>query len=124
MNTEEKILAILEKHSEILAQVQETQKQMRGDLADVKDRLGTVEAVQAQMQDEIHLTNVRIDLDVGKRLEALAEGQSIIEKRLDTLEGTMSEVKELAEKTSDKVDVIHAVVAQHSGAIAELKKAR
>ena len=92
MNNDEKIL-------EILTQMQETQKQMQGDLAHVKARL---------------------DYDVDKRLDALAEGQSAIEERLDTL----AEVKTLAEETRDKVDVIHAVVTQHSGAITELKKVR
>lgn len=73
-----------------------------------------------QMQEEIHLTNVRIELDVGKRLDALAEGQDVIMERLDALE----EVKEKVEKISDKVDVIHAVVAQHSDDIIELKEAK
>lgn len=86
-------------------------------LTPINDRLG-------QMQDDLTHVKARLDYDVDKRLDALAEGQSVIEKRLDTLEGTMGEVKELAEKTSDKVDVIHAVVAQHSGAITKLKNAR
>lgn len=102
MNNEEKILELLEKHGEMLAQ-------MQGDLTSVKDDLAHVKT--------------RLDYDVDKRLDALADGQSIIEKRLDTLEGTMGEVKKLAEETSDKVDVIHAVVTQHSKAITELKKA-
>lgn len=99
MNNGEKILAMLTK-------IQEKQEQMREE--------------QKQMQKDIQHINGRLDLDVCKRLDALAEGQSAIEQRLDTLD----EVKELAEKTSDKVDVIHAVVSQHSGAITELKKAR
>ena len=86
-------------------------------LAPINDRLG-------QMQADLDHVKARLDYNVDKRLDALAEGQSIIERRLDTLEQTMGEVKELAERTSDKVDVIHAVVAQHSGAITELKKAQ
>ena len=113
MNNEEKIL-------EMLTQMQEEQKQMRADLADVKIRLGTVESGQLKMQEEIHLTNVRIELDVGKRLDALAEGQDVIMERLDALE----EVKDQVEKISDKVDVIHAVVAQHSEDIVDLKEAK
>ena len=99
MNNEEKILVMLTK-------IQEEQEQMREE--------------QKQMQKDIQHINGRLDLDVCKRLDALAEGQGAIEQRLDTLD----EVKELAEKTSDKVDVIHAVVSQHSGAITELKKVR
>ena len=103
MNNEEKILAVLEQMNGRMDQIQ-------GDLTSVKDDLAHVKA--------------RLDYDVDKRLDALAEGQSVIEKRLDTLDGTMGEVKKLAEETSDKVDVIHAVVTQHSKAITELKKAR
>ena len=105
MNNEEKILAMLEKHGEMLAQ-------MQSDLADVKGRLKHVEDVATH-------TALTQETIVVKRLDALAEGQDIIEKRLDTLD----EVKKLAEETSDKVDVIHAVVSQHSGSIAKLKKA-
>ena len=107
---------------------------MDAKLAPINDRLGVLEAVQAQMQadltgvkatqtqmqDEIHLTNVRIELDIGKRLDALAEGQDVIMERLDALE----KVKEKVEKISDKVDVIHAVVAQHSEDIVDLKEAK
>ena len=93
-------------------------------LAPINERLDQMQTTQDQMQEDLAHVKARLDYDVGKRLNALAEGQSVMEKRLDTLEGTIGEVKELAEKTSDKVDVIHAVVAQHSGAITELKKAR
>lgn len=101
MNTEEKILAILEKHSEMFAQ-------MQADISGIKENIDRL--------------NLRMDLDVGKRLDALSEGQDVIEKRLDTLGNSMGEVKKLAETTADKVDVIHAVVTQHSAAITELKK--
>lgn len=127
MNTEEKIL-------EILAQMQTDMTDVKTGLTDVNVRLGlvetrlgkvenrlsAVETTQAQMKDEIHLTNVRLELDVGQRLDALAEGQDVIEGRL----GALEEVKEQVEKISDKVDVIHAVVTQHSGTITELKKAQ
>ena len=99
MNNEEKIL-------EMLTQMQEAQKQMQGDLTEVK-------------ADLIHI-KARLDLDVDKRLDALAEGQSAIVEKLSVLD----EVKELAEDTRDKVDVIHAVVAQLSKSITELKKAK
>ena len=36
----------------------------------------------------------------------------------------MDEVKALAERTADRVDVIHSVVAQHSATITELKQAK
>lgn len=103
MTNEEKILAILEKHGELLTQMQQT---------------------QIQMQGEIGRINARLDFDAGKRLDALSEGQGMIEKRLDVIEDKLHDVEELAEETRDKVDVIHAVVAQHSTSITELKKVK
>lgn len=127
MNNEEKIL-------EILTQMQTDMADVKSGLTDgnvrlgivetrlgkVENRLCAVETTQAKMQDEIHITNVRIEMDVCERLGALAEGQDAVMERLDKLE----EMKEQVEKISDKVDVIHAVVTQHSGAITELKKAK
>ena len=120
MNTEEKILAILEEHSKMFQKMQgdiaglkDGQAQMQGDIAGLK-------AGQTAMQGDITGIKVSLDYDVDVRLKALTEGQEAIEKRLDTLD----EVKVLAEETRDKVDVIHAVVAQHSGAITELRQAK
>lgn len=98
MNNEEKILAILEQHSKMFERVQESQKQIQDDIAAIKARL---------------------DYDVDRRFDAINESLDVIEKRLDTLD----DVKELAEETKEKVDVIHSVVAQHSQDIKELKKA-
>ena len=144
MNNEEKIL-------EILAQMQTTMTDVKAGLTDVNVRLGLVEAqldkvenrldkvetqldkvenrldkvetTQAKMQDEVHLINARIDMDVGRRLDALAEGQDVMEERMARMEGTLGGVKKLAEETGDKVEVIYHVVARHGEAIAELKKA-
>lgn len=98
MNNEEKILAILEQHSKMFERMQESQKQIQDDIAAIKTRL---------------------DYDVDRRFDAINESLDVIEKRLDTLD----DVKELAEETKEKVDVIHSVVAQHSQDIKELKKA-
>lgn len=96
MNNEEKILAML--------------TQMQADISGMKNDMTGIKT--------------RLDYDVDVRLKALAEGQGIIEKRLDAVEGRLAEVKALAESTADKVDVIHAVVTQHSTSIAELKAAQ
>ncbi len=86
--------------------------------AAINGRMSRFEDGLTEVKDGVSRVNVRLDLDVGKRLDAMAEGQAAIEKRLDAL----GEVKELAEKTKDKVDVIHAVVSQHSAAITEPKQ--
>lgn len=104
-----------EKDLQAIAQLMDARLDAKLDakLAPINDRLD-------QMQADLTHVKALLDYDVDKRLNALAEGQSVIEKRLDTL----NEVKKLVEETRDKVDVIHAVVAQHSGAITELKKVR
>lgn len=101
MNNEEKILAMLEQ---------------------MDARIDKMDTRMDQMQEDISGIKVRLDYDVDVRLKAMSEGQEVIEKRLDSIDGELHDVKELAEKTADKVDVIHAVVTQHSAAITELKK--
>ena len=86
---------------------------MQEDIAGLKDG-------QAQMQDVLTAIKVRLDYDVDVRLKAISEDIDVIKTKLETLD----EVKELTEKTADKVDVIHAVVAKHGAAISELKQAQ
>lgn len=95
MNNEEKILALLEKHDEMLEKLS---------------------AQMDKMQDEIHLTNVRIELDVGKRLDAINEG-------IDTILETMVS-KSRVEQLEDDVIVLKTAVKMLTQEIAELKKAQ
>lgn len=99
MNNEEKILAILEQHSKMFEKMQD-------------DITG--------MQDDITGIKLRLELDVEKRFDAINEGIDTLEKHLAPLD----EVKEMAEETREKVDMIHSVVVRHSQDIAELKKAQ
>lgn len=101
MNNEEKILAILEKHSELLTQMQEGQKQMQDDISSIKARL---------------------DYDVDVRLKATNETVDGILTQMDIMGKEVGEARKLAEETLDKVDVVHAAVTQHSAAISKLKK--
>ena len=126
MNNEEKIL-------EILSQMQEDQKQMRDDLAGVKDRLGFVEAVQVKMEaaqgqiqedlSDLRTTVTRVALTqeniVLKSLDALVEGQELTHQRLKDLAGK-DELAELREE----VRLLRSVVAQHSREIEALKAAQ
>ena len=127
MNTEEKILELLEKHSDLLEKLNARMENLECGQAALDKRMIRLETVQAAFdgrlewvdqgirnmnhrmddlnltqaaiegrmsrietalegtQDSIAKINVRLDLDVSKRLDAIAEGQDIIEKRLDTL---------------------------------------
>lgn len=148
MNNEEKILALLEQLNTRMEGLESGQaalegrmERMTGDLkftnlelrnleskqAAFEGRMGRLEAAlaglqstQSKMQEDISSINLTLELDVDKRFKAISEGQEAIEKRLDTLD----EVKALAEETRDRVDVIHAAVVEHSGAITKLKQAR
>lgn len=147
MNNEEKILAILEKLNARMENLESGQAALEGYLDRIKSdqsftnlrlgnlehkqaafegrmarfesALGEIKEAQSKIQEDVTSINLTLELDVDKRFKAIAEGQEAIEKRLDTLD----DVKELAEETKEKVDVIHAVVAQHSQDIKELKKA-
>lgn len=95
MNNEEKILAMLEKHGELLAQMQQEQKQMREDITGIK----------------LHL-----DYDVKKRFDSINEGiDAILEKltpksRMDELEAD--------------IIVLKTAIKALSQEVAELKKAQ
>ena len=106
MNNEEKILGMLEKLTEKVESMDQRMDRMEGRM----DR----------METDISGIKVRLDVDVQKQINLLSEANSRIVERLDALE----EVRELAEETRDKVDVIYTVVKMHSGDIAELKKAQ
>lgn len=95
MDTEEKILAVLEKQGEMLAQ-------MQGDLAGVKADLVHVKA--------------RLDYDVDKKLGAINEGVDAI------LETMVS--KSRVEALEDDVIVLKAAVKMLTQEVAELKRAQ
>lgn len=94
--------------------------QMEGRMDRMEGRMDQMEGRMDRMETDISGIKVRLDVDVQKQINLLSEANSRIVERLDALE----EVRELAEETRDKVDVIYAVVKMHSGDIAELKKAQ
>lgn len=119
MNNEEKILAILEQHSKMFEKMQEDISSLKAGQSSMQEDISSLKAGQSSMQDDIAAIKTRLDYDVDVRFNAINASLDVIKKRLDTLD----DVKELAEETKEKVDVIHAVVAQHSQDIKELKKA-
>lgn len=112
MNNEEKILAILEKHSEMfeqltsrMDQLQEDQRQMQADMGQMQTTLARVAVTQENI--------------VLKGLDSLAEGQDLTHQRLKSLVGK-DELTELREE----VRLLRTVVAQHSRDIEALKAAQ
>lgn len=127
MNNEEKILGMLEKLTEKvdgmgqrIDQMDQRMDRMEGRMDQMESRMDRMEGRMDRMETDISGIKVRLDVDVQKQINLLSEANSRIVERLDALE----EVRELAEETRDKVDVIYAVVKMHSGDIAELKKAQ
>ena len=95
MNNEEKILAILEKHGEVLERMQADIRGLKTDVSGIKTRL---------------------DVDVTKQLNLLAEGQQTI---LDTLAP-----KSRVEALEDEMVFLKSVIKALSQEVAELKKAQ
>ena len=120
MNHEEKILGLLEKLTEKVDSMDQRMDRMEGRMDRMEGHMDQMEGRMDRMETDISGIKVRLDVDVQKQINLLCEANSRIVERLDALE----EVRELAEETRDKVDVIYTVVKQHSGEIAELKRAQ
>ena len=119
MNNEEKILNVLVKLTDSVENIGRRMDRMEQRMDRMEQRMDHMEQRMDRMESDISGIKVRLDVDVQRQLNLLSEGHTRLAERLDTLE----EVKELAEKTKDRVDVIYSVVKRHSGEIAELKRA-
>ena len=106
MSNEDKILAILEKLQEDVSGLKEDVSGLKEDVSGLKEDVSGIK--------------IRLDADIQTQLNLLSEGHSRLVERLDILD----EVKELAEETRDKLNVVYYVVKQHSAEITELKKAQ
>lgn len=109
MNTEEKILSMLEnltgtveKHGEVLVQIQQEQKQMRKE--------------QQQMRDDITGIRLRLELDIEKRFDAVNEG-------IDAILAQMTPKRRVEEMEAD-ITVLKTAVKMLTQEVAELKKAQ
>lgn len=103
MSNDERIL-------EILVQLQSDMKEVMADVSGLK---GDVSALKADVSG----IKTRLDVDITKQLNLLAEGHQSLVERLDVLD----EVKELSEDTKATVDVMYSVVSKHSIDINKLK---
>ena len=131
MNNEEKILAILEKHGELLERMDgrldtlETDvsglktdvSALKTDVSTLKTDVSSLKAGQARLEAGVSGLQVRLDVEFQKQLDQLVDGQ-------DQLHRKVTRVESLAEETKDAVDVIRAAVSEHSREIVTLKQAQ
>ena len=102
MSNEEKILAVLEQHGEMLAH-------MQGDINSLKSDVGTLKS------DVSHI-KIRLDMDIEKKLNLLAEGHETL---LETLAP-----KDRAQRLEYEVEFLKSVVKAMGQEIAAMKKAQ
>lgn len=124
MNNEEKILAILEKHGELLERMDGRLDTLETDVSGLKTDVSTLKtdvsglkAGQARLEAGVSGLQVRLDVEFQKQLDQLVDGQ-------DQLHRKVTRVESLAEETKDAVDVIRAAVSEHSREIVTLKQAQ
>ena len=116
MNNEEKILAILENMDKRLGTLEadvsglkEGQTRLEADVSGLKEG-------QARLEADVSGIKVRLDIDVQRQLNLLAEGQEEILSRMPS-EDDMDII-------DGRLDALEAVAKTHSKEIAELKKAQ
>lgn len=83
-----------------------------------------LEGRMGRLETDVSGVKVLLDTDIQKQLQTLAEGDEALAERLDRAVGTLDKVESMAEDTKDMMDVVYAAIKEHTGEIAELKKAR
>lgn len=123
MSTEEKILAILEKHSQMFEQVfsrmdqmQEDQAQMRKDQRQMREEQQQMREEQRQMRDDLTSVKLRLELDVEKRFDGVNEGIDAILEKLTP--------KNRVDELEADIVVLKAAIKVLTQEVAELKKAQ
>lgn len=122
MNTEEKILAILEEHSKMFEKMQANIGEMQADMGEMQANMGEIQANMGEMQANMGemqktLTRVAVTQEnvVLPKLQLLAEGH-------DTLLNTLAR-KERVEALEDDVALLKTVIKAMSQRIENLEKA-
>lgn len=112
MNNEEKILAVLEKHGEMLGKIYQRMEHM-------EDRMDHMGRRLDQIDDRSQRTAVLMETEVTKKLNLLYEGHGLIMESLDKLA-----TKDRVEKLEDEIIVLKTAFKAMNQRIAELEKAQ
>jgi archaellum component FlaC len=101
--------------TELLAAIKEELSPIRQDIARMQQDISRIDQNMTRMDQDITRLKIQIENDIPRQFNLLAEGQSLILKRLPK--------PGKAEDLEDRVDVLETVVTAHSADIAELKRA-
>lgn len=116
MNNEEKILAILEKHSKMFEKMQDDISGLKAGQSAMQDDISGLKAGQSAMQDDITAVKLRLELDVEKQFDAVNEG-------IDAILAQLTPKRKVEEMDAD-ITVLKTAVKMLTQEVAELKKAQ
>ena len=116
MNNEEKILEMLAQIQEEQREMRAEQKQMREEQEQMRAEQKQMRAEQKQMRDDITSIKARLDYDVEKRFDAINEGIDAILEQLTP--------KSRVDALEADVIVLKTAVKMLTQEVGELKKAQ
>lgn len=119
MNNEEKILAILEKHGEMLLEMKAAQEDMKATQTAQGKRLERMEERLDEVDARSLRTAVLLETDVAKKIQLVYEGQELLRQKVDQLAP-----KDRVEALEGDVAMLKDVVKLMRMEIAELKRAQ
>lgn len=109
MNTEEKILTLLEQMNTRMESLESGQAAFEGRMGRLETTLTELQGTQAKMLGDLTSVKLRLELDIEKRFDAVNEGvDSILEKltpksRVDELEADVVVLKSAIKMLSQEV---------------------
>ena len=116
MNNEEKILELLTQMQQEQRQIRLEQQEMREEQRQIRQEQQEMRQEQLRMRDDITRINLRLELDVEKRFDAVNEG-------IDAILAQLTPKRRVDELESDVI-VLKTAVKMLTQEVAELKKAQ
>ena len=92
-------------------------REIKADVSDLKADMAEVKAEQHRQGEEITKINVRLENDVDKRLQLLAEGQQGMNEKFEKLDRVAEDVEEIKLTTR----ALEAVTQRNSNDIRNLR---
>lgn len=119
MNNEEKILAILEKHGEMLEKLNEKADKQGALLAQHGEQLNRMESRLDEVDARSLRSAVLLETEVARDVRLVYEGQEALRQKMEELAP-----KERVEVLEDRVIALETVIKSMSKRLAVLEKAQ